>query len=147
MLLVKHDVKPSPIHGLGVFVLKFVPAGTVVWRYDPMFDNEIPENVVARFPREEAEAVYHHAEYLPKQRAFRLGNDADIFMNHSFEPSLIDRGDQMIASHDLRVGDELTCNYCDVNVVGYTPEVESNWAIVNSNIIIDDKSSSRRGWP
>ena len=147
MLLVKHDVKPSPIHGLGVFVLQTVPAGTVVWRYDPMFDNEIPEDVVDKLPREEAETVYHHAEYLPIRRAFRLGNDADIFMNHSFGPSLLDRGDQMIASRDLRFGDELTCNYCDVNVVGYTSEVVTDLVIAKTNLIIDDRSSLRHDWP
>jgi SET domain-containing protein len=123
MLLVGHCVKPSPIHGLGVFLLEPVPSGTVVWRYDPMFDIEIPADSVARLPKEEAETVYHHAEYLPDRRIFRLGNDADIFMNHSKGPSLVDQGDEMIASKDLKVGDELTCDYREVKVIGFTSEI------------------------
>ena len=88
-----------------------------------MFDIEISADVVAKFPREEAETVYHHAEYLPEREVFRLGNDADIFMNHSNCPSLLDRGDEMVASRDLEIGDELTCDYCEVHVVGFTSEV------------------------
>ena len=138
MLLVRHYVKPSSIHGLGVFLLQSVPAGTTVWRYDPMFDIEIPAHTVAKFQREEAETVYHHAEYLPERQVFRLGNDADIFMNHSYWPSLLDRGDEMIASQDLEVGDELTCNYCQVHVVGFTNEV------LHSRLIPEVQISSRR---
>lgn len=122
MLTVNHCVKPSAIHGLGVFIMEAVTAGTVVWRYDPMFDIELSEAMVARFPSEVAEIVYHHAEYLPDRQIFRLGNDADIFMNHSDGPTLIDLGDEMIASHDLEVGDELTCDYREVCVVGFLSE-------------------------
>lgn len=88
-----------------------------------MFDIEIPAASVARLPKEEAETVYHHAEYLPDRRIFRLGNDADIFMNHSKGPSLVDQGDEMIASKDLKVGDELTCDYREVKVIGFTSEI------------------------
>jgi SET domain-containing protein len=122
MLTVHHCVKPSAIHGLGVFIMEAVAAGTVVWRYDPMFDIEIPASTVASFPSDVAEVVYHHAEYLPDHQVFRLGNDADIFMNHSDGPTLIDLGDEMIASQDLKVGDELTCDYRKVFVVGFLSE-------------------------
>jgi hypothetical protein len=88
-----------------------------------MFDIEMPAAFVASLPLEEAETVYHHAEYLAERGVFRLGNDADIFMNHSNGPSLIDRGDEMIALRDLCVGDELTCDYREVRVVGYESEI------------------------
>lgn len=128
MLTVDHCVKPSAIHGLGVFIMEAVTAGTIVWRYDPMFDTELSADTVARFPREVAEVVYHHAEYLPEHQIFRLGNDADIFMNHSNGPSLIDLGDEMIASQDLNVGDELTCDYRKVCVAGFLAEIGKSCA-------------------
>ncbi|MEI4235162.1 SET domain-containing protein-lysine N-methyltransferase [Roseovarius sp. D22-M7] len=128
MLVVDHCVRPSTIHGLGVFIMEAVAAGTVVWRYDPTFDIEISANTVAGFPKDVAEVVYHHAEYLPEHEIFRLGNDADIFMNHSSGPSLIDLGDEMIASQDLVVGDELTCDYRKVCVVGFTACVKASCA-------------------
>lgn len=128
MLLVSHCVKRSQIHGLGVFLLEPVATGTVVWRYDPMFDVEMSATFVASLPPGEAETVYHHAEYLPERGVFRLGNDADIFMNHSNVPSLIDRGDEMIAARDLCRGVELTCDYREVRVVGYESDAVRRYA-------------------
>lgn len=119
MLLVKNYVKASPIHGLGVFLLEPVTAGAVVWRFDPMFDTEFAETFVARLPLDAAQTIYNHAEYLPERGVFRLGNDADIFMNHAEVPSLVDCGDEMIAALDLLPGDELTCNYGQVLVVSF----------------------------
>ena len=122
MLIVDHNVRPSEIHGLGVFAKEPIKAGTVVWRFDPMFDVELPEEFVSTLASEDLETVLHHAEYMPDKRVFRLGNDADIFMNHSNRPSLVDRGDEMVAARDLRAGEELTCDYCEVRVVGFDAE-------------------------
>lgn len=128
MLTVSHKVQPSAIHGLGVFVMEPIPAGTVVWRFDPMYDVEFSEEFVAGLSPEDMETVLHHAEYLPEKRIFRLGNDADIFMNHSDLPSLADRGSEMVATRDLDVGDELTCDYSEVRVVGYENECAYRYA-------------------
>ncbi|MEI4235136.1 hypothetical protein V8324_20045 [Roseovarius sp. D22-M7] len=57
-----------------------------------MFDIELSASTVESFPSDVAGVVYHHAEYLPDHQIFRLGNDADIFMNHSDGPTLIDLG-------------------------------------------------------
>lgn len=128
MLTVNHKVQPSAIHGLGVFVMEPIPAGTVVWRFDPMFDVEFSEEFVAGLSPEDMDTVLHHAEYLPEKRVFRLGNDADIFMNHSDMPTLSDQGDEMVATRDLAPGDELTCDYSEVRVVGYENEFAYRYA-------------------
>lgn len=119
MLLVKHYVTHSKIHGLGVFTQVPLRAGDTVWRYDPMFDVDIPVATLARLPEDLALTVLHHAEYLPHLGIFRLGNDGDMFMNHSETPSLIDRGEDMIAARDLAAGTELTCDYAQVCVLGF----------------------------
>lgn len=123
MFIVDHHVKPSPIHGLGVFLLQPVKAGAIVWRYEPMFDVELTTAEVNRLPQEEAETVFNHAEYFPERGVFRLGNDADIFMNHSSRPALLDKGDVMVAARDLILGDELTCDYSEVHVVSYWSQI------------------------
>ncbi|PTV94519.1 hypothetical protein C8J27_10750 [Rhodobacter aestuarii] len=119
MLLVNHYVSQSPIHGLGVFTREPIRAGNTVWRYDPMFDVDIPASALAHFPEEAVETVLHHAEFIPHLQVFRLGNDGDMFMNHSETPSLIDCGEEMIAARDLPAGTELTCNYAHVCVLGF----------------------------
>lgn len=128
MLLVEHKVKPSPIHGLGIFLLQPVACGDIVWRYDSSFDTELSASFVASLSPEDADTVYTHAEYFPEREVFRLGNDADIFMNHSSEPTLLDLGDEMIATRDLFVGDELTCDYQEVRVMGFENELAAKYA-------------------
>ena len=122
MIIVDHFVATSKIHGLGVFISKPIAAGTMVWRFDLRFDTELTHEFVVALTPEDAEIIYHHAEYIEDRNIFRLGNDADIFMNHSNSPTLIDQGDVMIAKRDLKVGDELTCDYSKVCVVGYERE-------------------------
>ncbi|WP_223639731.1 SET domain-containing protein-lysine N-methyltransferase [Rhodobacter sp. TJ_12] len=114
-----HYVSQSPIHGLGVFTKEPIRKGDTVWRYDPMFDVDIPASALALFPEEAVETVLHHAEYIPHLQLFRLGNDGDMFMNHADRPSLIDCGEEMIAAADLEAGAELTCDYAHVCVLGY----------------------------
>lgn len=128
MLLVKHTVTSSPIHGLGIFLLQPVAAGEVVWRYASTFDTELTAAFVASLPPEDADTVYTHAEYFPERAVFRLGNDADIFMNHSSQPTLLDLGDEMIAIRDLFIGDELTCDYQEVRVMGFENELADKYA-------------------
>ncbi|SOB94624.1 SET domain-containing protein-lysine N-methyltransferase [Rhodobacter maris] len=122
MLLVKHYVAQSPIHGLGVFTKVPIHAGETVWRFDPMFDVDIPAAALEHFPAEAVETVLRHAEYIPHLETFRLGNDGDMFMNHSDQPSLIDCGEEMIAAFDLPAGTELTCNYAEVCVIAFEQE-------------------------
>lgn len=119
MLLVNHYVSQSSIHGLGVFTHDPIKAGAVVWKFDPFFDVEIPTSLLNDLAEEDVQTILHHAEYIEHLDLFRLGNDGDMFMNHSGTPSLIDCGDEMRAAHYLHAGSELTCNYSNVCVLGF----------------------------
>jgi len=121
VLLVRYYVSESPIHGLGLFLAEPVRARQLVWRYEPTFDTEIPERLLDYLLDPYVETVRHNAEYLTERGVFRLGNDGDIFMNHSDQPTLIDMGDEMFAAKDLGPGDELTCDYRSVHVLGFKP--------------------------
>jgi hypothetical protein len=46
MLLIKARVRPSTIHGLGLFAEQFIPSGTIIWRFQPGFDVAIPEDEI-----------------------------------------------------------------------------------------------------
>ena len=41
MMLVKAQLKESPIEGIGVFAAEPIAKGTEVWRFEPQFDKEI----------------------------------------------------------------------------------------------------------
>ena len=121
MLLVKHFISTSQIHNLGLFIGEPVMRDRKIWRFEPEFDVEIPAEMLARFGRSFRDVVLDCAEYFGDREVYRLGNDADIFMNHSDQPNLLDRGDTMVAARDIAAGEELTCDYRKVYVAGYRP--------------------------
>ena len=39
MLLVKTTLRPSEVHGLGLFADEFIPKGIAIWRFDGRADS------------------------------------------------------------------------------------------------------------
>ena len=50
MFVIKTRVGPSTIHGIGVFACDDVPAGGVVWRFHPPFDQVLSQLDIAGLP-------------------------------------------------------------------------------------------------
>ena len=125
MLTVNYYIGESAIHGLGIFAAEDIRKNQEVWRFDPNFDIELPEDFVALFTPNDREFVETHAEYIEERKVFILGNDGDIYMNHSSTPSLIDRGNTMTAAHDISIGEELTGDYSVVKVISFREKNEN----------------------
>ncbi len=121
MLLVNARVGTSAIHGLGLFAHQFIPAGAVVWRFTPGFDVEIPESSLQSLSPAAREQVLHYACYEEEQRKFVLSSDDDRFSNHSDVPNTAPEEDTMVAVRDIQNGEEITCNYRQVAMVGFRP--------------------------
>lgn len=126
MLLIKYVVGPSAVHGLGVFSYAFVPEGTKVWIFHPIIDRIISENELKKLPLDIVKKIHNHAEFIPDRQLFRLPADGDYFMNHSDDPNLDDRGDEMLANRDIRAGEELFCDYRITKVLAFDPDAALN---------------------
>ncbi len=50
MLLVETELRPSPIHGIGVFLLQPVSRGELIWRFDSRIDRVYTEEEIATLP-------------------------------------------------------------------------------------------------
>ena len=122
MLVVSHFVGRSEIHNLGLFLGEPVSQGKVVWRFEADFDTELRKDFVETLPEYYKSMVLDCAEFFSERGVYRLGNDADIFMNHSDEPNLLDLGHVMLAGRAISVGEELTCDYRKVHVAGFRPD-------------------------
>ena len=115
MMLVRTELRPSPIDGLGLFALDFIPRGAPVWRFTPCFDILLPASLVAALPN--WEFLYRYAEQCPVTGYFVLAGDDGRFMNHADDPNvgshlpLADAARSDDALRDICPGEELTCDY------------------------------------
>lgn len=122
------ELRSSPLHGTGLFVIKPIRAGEVVW-YDekcayPGMDQLIPISFIMDLEPSVAQEVVHFAYQVSEtmmwaEKGFEEGasreasSDASDYTNHSCDPTTIFYGNAgtMIAARDLEPGDEITYDY------------------------------------
>ena len=117
MLLVPVRVDRSEIHGLGLFALKPLAAGTPVWRFEPGFDRRFSSDAFQSLPEPAQRHLQHYGYLDAVDGTWVLNGDLTIFMNHSPHPTTgapplgPDPAIETIALTDLAAGQELTCDY------------------------------------
>ncbi len=116
MLLVKTSVRQSPLHGLGLFAEEDIPAGTVLWRFEPLLDRVIPEAELDGLPEQVSQFIDIYSEYFPDLGLLVLSGDNDRYTNHSDAPNtevILPNGPQaqVRAIRDIAAGEEITCDY------------------------------------
>jgi hypothetical protein len=107
MMMVPVQIKPSRIDGLGIFSILPVPKGIVVWRYCEPVDYRM----VTVPPKMKGFAIRY--AYIPIGKPYyEFVGDSAMFINHSSSPNIIYSGEEnMIASRDIKAGEEITANY------------------------------------
>jgi uncharacterized protein len=114
MLVVPHDLRPSPIHGLGVFATAPIVQGETVSRFMPPFDIHFPEEVLPALSDAERRFLGVYAYKSKFSMLYILPGDHDRFMNHSDAPNVAMHSDgraTCVAVRDIAAGEELTCDY------------------------------------
>jgi len=112
MLLINTKVDVSKIHGLGLFALQSISKNDVIAKLNK-FDIKVKATDIPK------EYINFFNFYNSKQGdIYQIYFDNMRFMNHSDNPNCIDMEDgSCIALKDIKVGEELTCNYkliCDI---------------------------------
>ena len=112
MFLIRTVIGSSQIHGNGVFTCAAVPKGTVVWRFEPIFDRVISEDELEGMPASFCEYIQMYA-YRSSDLSGRLLLPCDHakFLNHSTDPNTIELPLESIASRIISKGEEITCDY------------------------------------
>ena len=115
MFVVRIELKPSSIHGLGCFAAEPIKKGQLVWQYDPRVDIRIPLSELKNFPPAAQEILkkWTYIEVRDGQEVMVLCGDHAKFMNHSEAPNVYESDDylQEFAARDIQTGEEVTCNY------------------------------------
>ena len=112
MFVIRTRVGPSPIHGTGVFACEQVAAGSVVWRFQPPFDQVLPEELVRGLPESGRDFLETYAyRSVDLGGCLVLSGDHARFLNHSEDPNTEAQPLASIARRAIAPGDEITCNY------------------------------------
>lgn len=120
MLLIHAHCDRSPIHGLGLFAIAPIPAGTVVWRFTPGFDRTFTREQADQLPEPARRHLGHYGYLDAATGVWVLNGDLSIFMNHSPTPntganalavSSTGSATETCALRDIAAGDEITCDY------------------------------------
>ena len=111
-------LKPSPVHGIGVFAIRDIPKGcrsifskgTGGWvRLSFEEVEQLPahsRNLVETY------CLYDETHYFVPDYGFKL-MDLALYLNHSSTPNIasVDEGEAFAALRDIRTGEELLVDY------------------------------------
>jgi SET domain-containing protein len=119
MMLVETELRPSPIHGIGVFLLEAVSKGDLIWRFDARIDRVYTEAEIATVPEHMQRFLRTYSTWHQATELWVFCGDNGRHFNHSDEPTTVSNaiafGEDRAAA-DLPAGTELTSDYrtiCD----------------------------------
>ena len=119
MMMVDTELKPSPIHGLGVFLLEPVPRGQLIWRFDARIDRVYTADELEALPAHMQRYLRTYSTWHAQTGLYVLCGDNGRYFNHSETPTTVSNAisfGEDRAARDLVPGEELTSDYrtiCD----------------------------------
>lgn len=119
MMMVETELKPSPIHGLGVFLTAPVREGELIWRFDARIDRVYTTEEIDSLPEHVRRFLRTYCTWHEPTGLYVFCGDNGRHFNHSDDPSTVSDSisfGEDRARRDLRAGEELTSNYrtiCD----------------------------------
>ncbi|MGE3623171.1 MAG: hypothetical protein AB7H77_04780 [Bdellovibrionales bacterium] len=116
MFVVPTELRPSPIHGIGVFILVPAKKGDLIWRFDSRIDRVVSQTEMESFPLVLRNFIEVNAPWNRETGFWMLYGDNAKYCNHSDNPTLLSVNGPFsddIAACDLGAGTELTGNYHD----------------------------------
>jgi SET domain-containing protein len=124
MMMVDTELRPSAIHGIGVFLTERVRKGQLIWRFDSRIDRVFSDAEIREMPETLQHFLRTYSTLHDELKLWVLCGDNGRHFNHSFTPNTrslgIAFGDD-VAAADLAAGTELTSDYrtiCDAVRLG-----------------------------
>ncbi|TFF87202.1 MAG: SET domain-containing protein-lysine N-methyltransferase [Promethearchaeota archaeon] len=122
-IIIYGEVKPSKIHGLGLFAKKYIPQGTIWWHARPQdviivtkdqflnLDNSIKNEATKAY----IEILLTYSYYERELDALIFCVDNSRYVNHSYDAnsgaSEDENGFIAVAQQDIELGEEITEDY------------------------------------
>lgn len=117
MMMVETELRPSPIHGLGVFLLEPVAKGDLIWRFDSRVDRVYSREELESLPAHLQKYLLTYSTWHEGSALYILCGDNGRYFNHSETPSTVSNAisfGEDRAARDLAAGEELTSDYTTI---------------------------------
>lgn len=117
MMMVDTELRPSAIHGIGVFVTEDVKAGTILWQFDSRIDHVYSEAEIKTLPERTQRFLRVYSTWNAQMELWVLCGDNGRHFNHSDAPNSISDGIAFgtdRAACDIPAGTELTSDYATI---------------------------------
>ena len=117
MFLIKTKLQETSHKGIGCFSSQVIPKGTIVWKYCDRFNKLFTLEDLQHLTPIEKDFVDTYM-YTNEDNKIVLDLDNSRFMNHSNRPNTsfpID-SEYGYALEDIKIGDELTCDYSEFDM-------------------------------
>ena len=111
MLRVRTYLSQSEIEGIGLFAAEPIPRGTLIWKFDPAYDNQYDLGTIPADASLLREMIEHYGYRPGEAPVYIVCGDNARFMNHSPDANADDIGELTIARRDIAAGEEITCDY------------------------------------
>ena len=115
MLTINSYIDKSNISGKGLFTGDIILKGQVIWKYSSdkdliVLQDIIPEDLRDYFDKYSTVIVYDDSYY------YELDGDNTRYMNHSENPNIMFIENIGLATRDIGLHEELTCDYRTITV-------------------------------
>ena len=117
MLYVKTKIKPSRIHGIGLFAEQAISKGMIIWKFTPGFDQKFTREQILGFPDLLQIYIYKYCWRSKKSKLYCFSADNGKYCNHSKNPNVLseyrDNEEEVItvAIKDIEIGEEILDDY------------------------------------
>lgn len=121
MIHIKYKLKNSKIHGVGLFADENIKKGALVYTASPLLDVNISRERFEFLDDKEKQEIRWWGFWDEPNNVWHVDFDVSKFINHSFEGNLTQdkskKDAYLIASRDIKLGEELTQNYLEFESV------------------------------
>jgi len=117
MIHIEYKLDKSAHHGVGLFTSQDIDAGEVVYTANPLLDVNITIGEFEDLEKSEQDEIRWWGFFDQPSQRWHVDFDVSKFINHSFEGNITQSSDHdeayLIASKDIKAGEELVQNYLE----------------------------------
>ena len=117
MIHIRHKLKTSNLHGIGLFADQDIPKGQVVYTASPSLDLNITQEQFEALDRREQDEIIWWGFFDQHSQMWHVDFDVSKFINHAYNATVTQdpahEEAYLVAKRDITAGEELTQNYLE----------------------------------